>query len=153
MANPSLRSGEGNAAAGSEGEVSQQPTTTEARAWTLRRQPTEAKQLLWHRFRAGRLNGHKFRRQVAIDPYIADFVCHAAKLIVELDGSQHVDAANYDERRTMFFEARRWRVLHFWNDDVSQRMDGVLTAILDAIDPPLLGASRLSLPASQGGRL
>ncbi len=119
--------------------MSQQPTTTEARAWSLRLNQTAAEQLLWQRLRAGRLNGHKFRRQVAIDPYIADFVCHAARLIVELDGSQHVDAASYDERRCRYLEAQGWQVLRFWNNDVSQRMEGVLEAILGAIASPLPG--------------
>ncbi len=68
----------------------------------LRNQPTDAEKRLWHFLRAQKLRGRKFRRQAAIGPYVVDFVCFTDKLIVELDGPQHLkpDAVAYDERRT-----------------------------------------------------
>ncbi|MBY0520316.1 MAG: endonuclease domain-containing protein [Sphingomonas sp.] len=122
------------------------------RSRALRRDATEAEALLWSRLRAGRMQGWKFRRQVPIGPYIADFICSKAKLVLELDGSQHADQVAYDTRRTAFLVAQGYRVRRFWNNDVLHRIDSVLTAILAALDePPLPGASRLSLsPAGRG---
>ena len=79
----------------------------------LRNQPTEAEQRLWHFLRAGKLHGYKFRRQAAIGPYIVDFACFAQKLLIELDGPQHLEAAaaDYDSRRNEWLAARRIRVL------------------------------------------
>lgn len=105
------------------------------------------------RLRAGRLNGAKFRRQVAIGNYIADFVCPAAKLIVELDGSQHADQQGYDARRTRFLVGEGYRVIRFWNHDVLKSCSDVLEAILQHVDvaSPLPGALRLSLSPSGRG--
>jgi very-short-patch-repair endonuclease len=122
-------------------------------AKALRTNMTEAEARIWSRLRAGRLKGHKFRRQVSFSAdYIADFVCPAVKLIVEVDGSQHADQTTYDERRTRFFETQGYRVIRFWNNDVLARTEDVLTAILAAIeDPPLPAATRLSLsPLGRG---
>jgi very-short-patch-repair endonuclease len=123
------------------------------KAKSLRRNMTEAEARIWSRVRAGRLNGHKFRRQVSFSAdYIADFVCPAVKLIVEVDGSQHADQTTYDERRTRFFEAQGYRVIRFWNNDVLARTEDVLTAILATMeDSPLPGASCLFLPPEGEG--
>ena len=111
------------------------------RARKLRRDRTEAEEALWQRVRAGRLLGYKFRTQVPIGPYHPDFCCPSAKLIVELDGSQHAapNAMSYDAARTAFLEAQGYRVLRFWNNDVLADMDTVLSAILGALsrDHPL----------------
>jgi very-short-patch-repair endonuclease len=82
------------------------------------------------------LGGHKFRRQQPIGPFIADFVCQAARLIVELDGSQHLDSA-HDQRRDAFLRSRGYRVLRFWNSDLQTNRVGVLEAILAAASDPL----------------
>ncbi|MBL0029288.1 MAG: endonuclease domain-containing protein [Rhodanobacteraceae bacterium] len=95
----------------------------------LRSGQTEAETRLWHRLRSGRLSGWKFRRQHRIGPYIVDFVCLAHALVVELDGSQHLEAADYDTARTLYLESAGYRVLRFWNDDALARMDVVLEAI------------------------
>ncbi len=122
-------------------------------ARAMRSEPTEAEARLWSGLRAGRLNGAKFRRQVAIGNYIADFVCPAAKLIVELDGSQHADQQGYDARRTRFLVGEGYRVIRFWNHDVLKSFSDVLEAILQHVDvaSPLPGALRLSLsPPGRG---
>ena len=90
----------------------------------------EAETRLWHRLRDRRLMGHKFRRQHSIGPYIADFACVAARLVVELDGSQHALATEADAQRTAFMAAQGWRVVRFWNAQVLTGIDDVLATIL-----------------------
>ena len=79
----------------------------------------------------------KFRRQVPIGRYIADFVCFENKLIIELDGGQHADAENYDEERTVWLQSQGFVVVRFWNNDVMSNMEGVLMRIveLSAVPP------------------
>ncbi len=109
-----------------------------AKAKSLRASQTEAEEKLWARLRAGRLNGLKFRRQVPFSAgYVADFVCPSAKLIVELDGSQHADQIEYDAMRTRVFESQGYRVIRFWNNQVLKETDAVLRAVLAATSPPL----------------
>jgi very-short-patch-repair endonuclease len=122
-------------------------------ARSLRANQTEAEEKLWSRLRAKRFLGLKFRRQVSFSAdYIADFVHPKTKLIIELDGSQHSDKLAYDSKRTKFFEGQGYRVIRFWNNDVFSGMDGVLEAILAAINSsPLPSASRLSLPPEGEG--
>lgn len=110
--------------------------TTQQRAQVLRKRMTDAEQHLWSRLRRRQLLGFKFRRQVPVGPYIADFACVEAKLIVELDGGQHIDAKASDEARTRFLESRGFRVLRFWNNDVLRRTDDVLDEILRALPAP-----------------
>jgi very-short-patch-repair endonuclease len=74
----------------------------------------------------------RFTRQLVIGNFIADFACRSLKLVVELDGSQHVDSAR-DAKRTATLEAGRWQVLRFWNGDVRGNVEGVMTAIGEAI--------------------
>jgi very-short-patch-repair endonuclease len=99
------------------------------RARQLRRAATDAERHLWRHLRHKNLATHKFRRQYPIGRYIVDFVCVPAMLVVEIDGGQHVDAAQYDATRTQVMEARGYRVLRFWNDDVLLRTDVVLEVI------------------------
>ena len=106
------------------------------RAKALRREQTEAEKQLWSYLRAGRLNGHKFRRQQPIGPYIADFVCQQARLVVELDGSQHADSP-HDAKRDAFLRSRGYQVLRFWNSDLQANRAGVLEAILTVTSRPL----------------
>ena len=111
----------------------------------LRRESTDAERRLWWLLRDRRLVGHKFRRQCPIGSYFADFACIERKIIIELDGGQHVDQCAYDDRRSAWLEARGWRVMRFWNDDVLLRMDDVLEVIVGALkDAPHPGP----LPAS-----
>ena len=105
-------------------------TVTADSARTLRKEMTEVEQKVWARLRAKRLGGFHFRRQHPIPPYVADFCCIAAKLIVELDGSQLGNER--DTGRDAYLASQGFHVLRFWNNDVMQQFDGVLDAILDA---------------------
>lgn len=100
---------------------------THARA--LRHDASDAEQRLWHFLRNRRLEGLKFRRQHEIGPYIVDLVCDQAGLIVEADGGQHMEQAEYDAQRTAWLEARGYRVLRFWNDAVLRDTEAVLEEI------------------------
>ena len=107
------------------------PLTSLAR--TLRRNSTEAETRLWHHLRAGRLDGYKFRRQSPVGRHIADFICTDARLIIELDGSQHADRTAEDQARTRSLEASGYTVLRFWNNDVLANVQGVLAEILHMV--------------------
>jgi very-short-patch-repair endonuclease len=100
----------------------------------LRNAGTNAERRLWQHLRLKQLGDYKFRRQVPIVGYIADFACLEMKLIVELDGGQHVERAVYDARRTCLLEAEGYTVLRYWNDDVLVRTTAVLEDILRALE-------------------
>src|SRR5215831_19910710 len=106
--------------------------TTTARR--LRRQQTDAERILWCCLRGRRLADWKFKRQVPIDGFIVDFVCADAKVIVELDGSQHAVRTRQDEERTKTLEAMGYLVLRFWNNDVMSNLEGVLEEIRNALN-------------------
>ena len=95
----------------------------------LRREMTPAERLLWERVRANRLAGLRFRRQQVIDGFVADFYCHAAALVVELDGPVHEDRAAYDAARDVIFRQRGLTVLRFTNTEVQTDPDGVVARI------------------------
>lgn len=118
------------------------------RTWArrLRANASDAERLLWHCLRKRSLDGARFRRQHPIGPYITDFACISARLVVELDGGQHVDMAESDERRTKYLAARGYHVLRFWNDDVLTRTHDVLSAI----DAALRSTPPHPSPAAQG---
>ncbi len=99
----------------------------------LRQNQTEAEAKLWQVLRAHQLNDIHFRRQHAIGPYIVDFCSPKHKLIIELDGSQHLEQQEYDAERTVYLEAKGYRVLRFWNNEVIGNLDGVLQKIMDNI--------------------
>jgi len=140
---------------------------TQGNAASLRKQMTDAEHRLWHRLRRRQLNGYKFRRQYPVGPFIADFACIDAGLIVEVDGGQHNEERARDEARTRFLESRGFKVLRFWNNDVLQQTDACLEVIASALGPhpdppPQAGEGvvqevdqRVSTgpsPASRGGR-
>ena len=93
----------------------------------LRRSQSDAEHVLWTRLRAHRFLGLKFRRQHPIGPYIVHFCCIDKKLIVELDGSQHLENANYDSQRTAFLNRQGYRVIRFWNHEVLTGMEESLS--------------------------
>jgi very-short-patch-repair endonuclease len=102
----------------------------------LRNEPTDAEKRLWHFLRAGQRRGHKFRRQAAIGPYVVDFVCFSVKLIVELDGPQHLDrdAVLHDARRTDWLAARGFRIIRFCNQAMDEDIGAVVSEIAHASD-------------------
>ncbi|SEI64238.1 Very-short-patch-repair endonuclease [Sphingobium sp. AP50] len=95
---------------------------------TLRRNATDAEKHLWRGLRE-KLPGTKWRRQVPHGAYVADFLCFSARLIVEVDGATHAESIEQDAARTRYFEAQGYHVLRFWNHDVMDNLDGVLTHI------------------------
>lgn len=99
----------------------------------LRHEMTLAETKLWARLRAHRLGNIHFRSQHAIGNYIIDFCAPRRKLIIELDGSQHLEQEEYDTERTAYFEAKGYRVLRFWNGEVLNNIDAVLSVILDEL--------------------
>ncbi|MGE0876669.1 MAG: endonuclease domain-containing protein [Burkholderiales bacterium] len=106
-------------------------------ARVLRRQATDAERRLWRELRGSRFMNMKFRRQHPIGRYVADFACVEAKLVVEVDGSQHLDReASQDAERTRVLNARGYRVLRFWNNDVLKHTEAVLERIAEAIAAP-----------------
>jgi very-short-patch-repair endonuclease len=103
----------------------------------MRSQPTEAERRLWQILRAHRFAEYKFRRQVPIDFYIADFICFGERLIIELDGGQHAESAS-DAKRDGFLRSQGFRVLRIWNTDLFTNEEGVAELILSALrSPPL----------------
>jgi very-short-patch-repair endonuclease len=123
------------------------------RARSLRKNMTEAERKLWHYLRLRQLEGHKFRHQVRIGPYIADFVCLKAMLVIEVDGDQHANARAYDSRRDDFMRSQGYRILRFWNNEVLRSMDGVWQVIVAEInhDASCGGTPHPNLPP-QGGK-
>ena len=102
-------------------------------AHELRHEPTAAESRLWTRLRAHQLREVHFRRQHAIGKYIVDFCAPRKKLIIELDGSQHLDLEEQDKERTSYLELKGYRVLRFWNHDVTNNLEGVIIAIEQAL--------------------
>ena len=103
------------------------------RARKLRRNQTEAEGKLWYLLRNRRLAGYKFKRQVPIGPFIADFACAELELIVEADGGQHADQRAYDEKRSRRLESDGWHVLRFWNNEILNNIEGVAETLLEAV--------------------
>src|SRR5438874_2252460 len=99
----------------------------------LRRTQTDAENRLWYHLRNRQLGGAKFRRQFPIGSYVVDLVCLESRLIVELDGGQHSEQVERDERRTAFLEAQGFRILRFWNNQALAETEAVLTTILVAL--------------------
>jgi very-short-patch-repair endonuclease len=108
---------------------------TRQRSRALRSNPTDAERKLWWALRRKALAGARFRRQHPLGEFFADFCCLEHKLIVEVDGSQHEQSQEYDQRRTRLLESLGFRVLRFWNTDVLTNLDGVLTVILEHLPP------------------
>ena len=130
-----LRRGEG----GAQRRVRGRKVTADgvAKARGLRRNQTEAEKRLWNLLRNRSVEKLKFARQHSIGPFVVDFACRERMLVVEVDGSQHADDVEYDQRRTEFLNARGYSVLRFWNTEVLQELGGVqelITATISGID-------------------
>ena len=97
---------------------------------SLRVNATPEEKHLWQLLRGRRFYGFKFRRQLPVGPYIVDFACYEARLIIELDGGQHAERVEYDTARTAFVQGKGWRVLRFWNNELCELDEGVLMTLL-----------------------
>ncbi len=120
------------------------------RARQLRRDMTGPEKRLWWLLRELAAKGTHFRRQATIGPYFADFACHRNRLVIEVDGGHHGKGAQSkrDVRRDAHLKSNGYRVLRFWNNDVRENIEGVLSVILDAIEnahtpPPLTPSHRM----------
>ncbi|MBS0475876.1 MAG: endonuclease domain-containing protein [Proteobacteria bacterium] len=105
-----------------------------ARSRVLRNNATEAERKLWLHLSARKLRGVRFNRQFPVGQFICDFASRERRLVIELDGNQHAFSTEYDERRTRFLNAQGYKVLRFWNNEVLDDLDGVLTVIGQALD-------------------
>jgi very-short-patch-repair endonuclease len=146
---PSPLAGEGDSPLGERGEGCL-PLHKHAR--TMRKKPTEAERRLWTMLRNHYFSTFKFRRQVPIGPFIADFLCYDARLIVEADGGQHAENT-YDERRTTWLEQQDFRVLRFWNHEILTQRRDVMDRLYTALSfPSPRSAKSPSRPLPQGER-
>ncbi|MCB1420431.1 MAG: endonuclease domain-containing protein [Notoacmeibacter sp.] len=107
------------------------PTAHRQFAKAMRSDATKAENMLWQALRNKQLEGLKFKRQVPLDGYIADFACFSPKLIVEVDGAQHA-GSDRDLERDRHFMSQGFTVLRFWNDDIVKNLDGACREILMA---------------------
>jgi very-short-patch-repair endonuclease len=112
------------------------PSQRRDAARAFRQNPTDAERKLWYLLRNKRLANWRFRRQQPIGPYFAEFLCPSAKLIIELDGSQHADDQHLqlDARRTGWLESRGYTVLRFWNNEVMKTPETVLEIIFRTLE-------------------
>jgi very-short-patch-repair endonuclease len=120
-----------------------------ARARALRQNMTGAERSVWRILRSLQIDGHRFRRQVPFGPYIADFACHDARLIIEIDGGQHDRSSPVEVKRTRFLEDQGYRILRFWNNEVLSNLEGVYAMIArdlrrhpHPVPPPSRGRER-----------
>ena len=123
------------------------------RAKSLRRTMTRAETLLWRSLKADRLQGVGFRRQVPMKGYIADFISHSTRLVVELDGESHDIAVRQsaDRVRDAWFASQGYLVLRFTNDEVLRNLEGVAQAIIEGANAQRIAPPSLSLPHKGGG--
>jgi very-short-patch-repair endonuclease len=137
-------------------------TKQRSRARSLRRDLTDAERIIWNGVRGHRMHGASFRRQTPIGPFVVDFVCHDAMLIVEIDGGQHFESEHIkrDARRDAFLKSKGYRILRFNNHDVMTNRQGVLETIAAAVvrapSPPLprkRGRAQTELVADSSGIL
>ncbi len=132
------------------GEGEPAPTLREAlkaRARTMRKAPTEAEKKLWYLLRDRRFSEFKFRRQLQIGRYIADFVCLERRLIVEADGGQHAESS-YDAERDAWLAAQGFRVRRFWNADILQRSHEIADTILADLSDTMIQRPLRTLPTT-----
>jgi|AntRauTorckE6833_2_1112554.scaffolds.fasta_scaffold02465_8 very-short-patch-repair endonuclease len=98
----------------------------------LRSDATPQEAHIWNYLKNSNLE-YKFRRQHGIGPYVVDFVCPKRKIIVEIDGSQHMDAEQYDRKRDEYLRAKGYMVLRFWNSEINTAIKAVVQRIYDAL--------------------
>ena len=104
------------------------------KAKLLRKTMTDAERWLWQRLRNRELAGWKFRRQHPIGPFIVDFVCIEKRIVVEIDGGQHAENLESDAKRSEYLKEKGYQVFRFWNNDVLQDGESVLSVILSFLE-------------------
>jgi len=109
--------------------MGEKPDDMKSLARACRGKATDAEQLLWKYLRGRRLAGYKFRRQAVIEPFIVDFVCLEAKLIIEADGGQHLEQIEQDTKRTTELQAKGYTIMRFWNHEILKDINTVLEQI------------------------
>ncbi len=149
----SLREATSPAEAGEEskGRRAKRAAFTVKMARRLRKQPTDAEKRLWYFLHKKQLDGLRFKRQEAIGNYVADFVCPALKLVVEVDGGQHGIEVEKDAARTAWLESQGYSVTRFWNNEVMENIEGVLSSIRE--EAAALQAVRLYTSSSSEGEV
>ncbi len=127
------------------GKVGMGGMTTQS-ARVLRNHLTDTERVLWRHLRLRQLEGHKFRRQHPIGPYIVDFVCLEKRVIIEVDGGHHAEQGDDDASRTAWLQAHGFCVLRFWNHEVLTSIEAVAEQIrnvlIEAAPPPLSSPAR-----------
>ena len=134
---PSPLAGEGQLSRSGSRERGRRIAKLRDHAQDMRSHATDAEHRMWQILRAHRFSGYKFRRQVPIEFYIADFICFAERLIVEVDGGQHAERPS-DEKRDSYLSAQGFRIIRIWNNDVFTNEDGITELILSALRAPPL---------------
>lgn len=115
----------------------------------LRKRSTDTENLLWNLLKAKQFQGLKWRRQEPIENYVVDFVCYEKRIIIECDGSQHLDQFHEDQKRDQYLTSQGFKVLRFWNSEIFENTEGVLESIWETcckLTPP-----SNSLPQGEGG--
>ena len=145
------RAGEGMSSGTTPTDNAYDPLPTQ-RSRDLRINATPAERKLWSVLSNRQLCGVRFNRQVVIRPFICDLVARSVRLVIEIDGGQHGEAIAYDQARTAFLEAKGYRVLRFWNNDVLENIDGVVRSIESFLsDTPSPSRLRRSSPPAPAG--
>jgi very-short-patch-repair endonuclease len=101
----------------------------------LRKNSTDAEKALWLHLRAKQFRGVKFRRQAPIGRYVVDFVCHARKLVIEVDGGQHAADKSRDQERELWLTEQGYSIMRFWNNEILENIEGVLEKIEEKLSP------------------
>ncbi|MEK6636657.1 MAG: DUF559 domain-containing protein [Pseudomonadota bacterium] len=107
---------------------------TVERSRALRLNATDAEKMVWRALREA-FPEAKFRRQVPLGSYFADFCSHSAKLVIEIDGGQHSETVDYDAARTSFINSEGYQVIRFWNNEVMENIEGVMARIQESLSP------------------
>ncbi len=104
------------------------------RSRDLRKNLTDAEQKLWQKLRNKQIYGNKFRRQFVLGNYIVDFICLDKRLIIEVDGGQHMENVSYDSQRDEWLKNQNFKVLRFWNNQVLDEINSVLDVIVKKLE-------------------
>ncbi|MHB8174305.1 MAG: endonuclease domain-containing protein [Nitrospirota bacterium] len=114
-------------------EMTEKKNILSQAAKELRHNLTEEEKILWERLRNRQLNGYKFRRQESVGRFVADFICYERKILIEVDGSQHMEQKVRDKERGLWFKNQGYEILRFWNYEVREDIEIVLGKIRQSL--------------------